>query len=108
MPFEIIWCERHPWRRRPGKTLTEAVLLERTLIGDRPMTQVVCRVAAIDANRIDDPGEADRFWHRVAKRLGRLHRLRVDDIATIERELAERVPRPSAAHAPVVHAGANP
>ena len=96
MPFEIIWCERHPWRRRPGKTLTEAVVLERKLIGDRLTTQVVCRVAAIDANRIDDPGEVDRFWHRVDKRLGRMFRLSARDRDEIETLIALKVPRPMA------------
>jgi hypothetical protein len=96
MPFEIIWYERHPWRQRPGKTLTEAVLLERKLIGDRPMTQVVCRIAAIDANRINDPGEVDRFWHRVDKRLGRMFRLTARDRDEIETLIARTVPRPSA------------
>jgi hypothetical protein len=68
----------------------------------RPALTIVCRLAVITEDRIDDVAERDRFWHDARARLGRLHRLSGRDRDDIERALANRVPKPG----PAIPAGA--
>jgi hypothetical protein len=96
--FDIAWNRRHlEWRRRPEAApwMIECVLLERVLIAGKSQLRIVCRIAAIDEERTEDPATADRFWHDARARLGRLHRLSPRDVDVIEAALAVKVPKQS-------------
>ncbi|WP_431014757.1 hypothetical protein [Bradyrhizobium pachyrhizi] len=97
MPFEIAWS-RHPahsrWRKHQDGMVIECALTERAIVGDQPAIKMVCRLASIPEDRVDDIGERDRFWHQVRARIGRLHRLTARDRDEIEQQLAWKVPRP--------------
>ncbi|WP_234680324.1 hypothetical protein [Bradyrhizobium monzae] len=101
MPFCIAWS-------RTSGTVT-ATLWEQTLIEGRPASRRMCRLAAIGQDWLDDIAEADRFWHHVRQRLGRLQRLSGRDRDGIEAALAQRVPKPAPAPPPVtVHRSGHP
>jgi hypothetical protein len=95
--FEIAWTRRtgHQWRKNADGWIIEAVLTERAIVGDRPAIKVVCRLAVIAEDRLDDVGARDAFWHAVRARLGRLHRLSPRDRDLVEAELQKRVPKPA-------------
>jgi hypothetical protein len=69
-------------------------LCERVLLEDKPTLRVVCRIARVFEDRIDEAGERDRFWHAASHRLGRLRRLSPRDVWEVEGEIAKRVPKP--------------
>jgi hypothetical protein len=110
--FDIAWNRRaaHQWRKHADAFVIEAVLTERALLDGRPAIKVVCRIATIDEDRVDDIGAADRFWHAARERLGRLHRLSGRDVDEIEALIALKVPRPFAIAnpAPTMRPSANP
>jgi hypothetical protein len=92
--FDLAWPrKRLEWQRRET-WMIEAVLLERVLLAGQPQLKIVCRIAAIDEDLIDDPAARDPFWHSARARLGRLSRLQPRDCDEIERLLAKRVPKP--------------
>jgi len=81
------YSERAPWAQ-------EAILCERVLLEGKPTLRIVCRIARVFEDRIDETSEHDHFWHSARARLGRLHRLSPRDRWAIEREIANRVPLP--------------
>jgi hypothetical protein len=95
--FSICWnrvrlewhkhTERAPWAQ-------EAILWERVLLEGKPTLRIVCRIARVFEEQIDDASERDRFWHAARHRLGRLRRLSPCDVWQIEGEIAKRVPKP--------------
>ncbi|MFH0297219.1 hypothetical protein AAFX91_08245 [Bradyrhizobium sp. 31Argb] len=97
--FEIAWTRRtsHQWRKHADDWVVEATLTERAIVGDKPALKVVCRLAVIAEDKLDDIAERDAFWHQARARLGRLQRLDGRDIDDIEMQLAKRVPRPAPA-----------
>ncbi|WFU53018.1 hypothetical protein QA639_25435 [Bradyrhizobium pachyrhizi] len=95
--FEIAWSRRpaRTWRsKNPGSFVVEAALTERVLLAGQPAHRLVCTLASIGEDKLDDIGERDAFWHAVRKRLGRLHRLTGRDRDEVEQQIAWRVPRP--------------
>jgi hypothetical protein len=60
----------------------------------KPTLRIVCRIARVVEDRIDETSERDRFWHVARHRLGRLRRLSPRDVWQIEGEIAKRVPKP--------------
>jgi hypothetical protein len=54
----------------------EAVLLECVWLLAKPQLKTVRRLASVIENRLEVPGERDRFWHTARVRLGKLHRAR--------------------------------
>ena len=92
---DIAWNRRRlEWNRRPDEArwLIEAILLERVLLEGKPQLKIVCRIAAIDEDRVDQAAARDLFWHDARARLGRLYRLAPRDVWQIELLLAKRVP----------------
>jgi hypothetical protein len=109
--FEIIWSRRRlEWRHRPDDApwMIDIVLLERVLLAGRPQQRIVCRLGSISESFIDDAAAQGQFWQAVRRRLGRMRRLSLADIADLERQVAARVPRPAASSIPTVQPGANP
>jgi hypothetical protein len=95
--FDVCWNRRRlQWRHHSERApfIAECVLMERVLLAGQPQVKVICKVASVIEDRIDDPGEADRFWDAARRRLGRLQRLTGRDRDDIERLLAAKVPRP--------------
>jgi hypothetical protein len=68
-------------------------LCERVLLEGKPTLRIVCRIARVFEDRIDETSERDRFWHAARHRLGRLRRLSARDVC-IEGEIAKRVLKP--------------
>jgi hypothetical protein len=103
MKFDIAWPRRYHEKRRQEYScwLTEAVLLERRLLDGRPQMQLVCRLAAIDEDRIGDVEAQEKFWHDARARLGRLCRLTDRDLDGIEALLARRIVKPVPVPVPV-------
>jgi hypothetical protein len=60
----------------------------------KPTLRIVCRIARVIEDRIDEASERDRFWHAAMQRLSRLRRLSPRDVWAIELLLAKRVPKP--------------
>jgi len=95
--FSVCWNRvRLEWRKHAAPWAQEAVLCERVLLEGKPTLRIVCRIARVFEDRIDETSERDRFWHSARARLGRLHRLSSRDRWAIEREIANRVPLPVA------------
>jgi hypothetical protein len=95
--FSICWNRvRLEWRKHAERArwAQEAVLCERVLIEGKPMLRIVCQIARVFEDRIDDASERDRFWHAARHRLGRLRRLSARDVWQVESEIAKRVPKP--------------
>jgi hypothetical protein len=95
--FSVCWNRtRVEWRNRPERApwTQEAILCERVLLGGQPTLKIVCRIARVFEDRIDETSERDRFWHAARHRLGRLRRLSPRDVWQIEGEIAKRVPKP--------------
>jgi hypothetical protein len=95
--FSVCWNRvRLEWRMHPERApwAQEAVLCERVLLEGKPTLRIVCQIARVFEDRIDETSERDRFWHSARARLGRLHRLSPRDRSAIEREIANRVPLP--------------
>jgi len=97
MTFDIAWTRRvaHQWRTKADDWVIEATLTERVLLGGKPAIKVICRIAAIDEDKIDEEAARDRFWHAARARLGKLYRLDGHARDGIERLLALKVPRPA-------------
>ncbi|MGV7219329.1 hypothetical protein [Bradyrhizobium sp. UFLA05-112] len=98
--FEIAWNRRrlgarHLKERAPW--VQDAILLERVLVEGRQLLKIVCRVAAVIEDRLNDPAERDRFWHAARARLGKAHRLSPRDRDEIEALIAQRIAMPVAA-----------
>jgi hypothetical protein len=92
--FSICWNRvRLEWRKH-SEWAQEAVLCERVLLEGKPTLRIVCRIARVFEDRIDEASERDRFWHAARHRLGRLRRLSARDVSQIEGEIAKRVPKP--------------
>jgi hypothetical protein len=101
--FSVCWNRvRSEWRKQTERALwaQEAVLCERVLLEGKPTLRIVCRIARIFEDRIDEASERDRFWHSARARLGRLHRLSPRDRWAIECEIAKRVPLPVSSQQP--------
>ena len=50
--------------------------------------KVICRIARIIEDHVDDPPEQERFWHAAARaRFGKLHRLDHRDRWQIEKRI---------------------
>jgi hypothetical protein len=95
--FSVCWNRtRLEWRKQSERAswVQEAVLCERVLLEGKPTLRIVCRIARVFEDRIDETSERDRFWHAASHRLGRLRRLSGRDIWQIESEIAKRVPKP--------------
>jgi hypothetical protein len=95
--FSVGWNRvRLEWRKHTDRVpwVQEAVLCERVLLEGKPTLRIVCRIARVFEDRIDDASERDRFWHAARHRLGRLRRLSSRDVWQIEGETAKRVPKP--------------
>jgi hypothetical protein len=95
--FSVCWNRvRLEWRKRTGCApwAQEAILCERVLLEGKPALRIVCRIARVFEDRIDEASERDRFWHAARQRLGRLRRLSPRDVWQIEDEIAKRVPKP--------------
>jgi hypothetical protein len=95
--FSICWNRvRLEWRKHTERApwAQEAVLCERVLLAGKPTLRIVCRIARVFEDRIDEASERDRFWHAARHRLGRLRRLSARDVGQIEDEIAKRVPKP--------------
>jgi hypothetical protein len=60
-------------------------LCEHVLLEGKPTLRIVCRIARVFEDRIDEASERDRFWHAARHRLGRLRR-RSRDVWQIEAE----------------------
>ena len=63
----------------------------------RPTLKIICRVASVIEERLNDPAERDRFWHVAGARLSKLHRLSPRDRNKIAGMIAGRIPMPVAA-----------
>jgi hypothetical protein len=97
--FEIAWNRRRLARRRHGERaplVQVAILLERALLEGRPQLKIVCRVASVIEDRLNDFAKRDAFGPSRA-RLGKLHRLSLSDRDEIEGMIAGRIPVPVAA-----------
>jgi hypothetical protein len=94
MKFDIAWPRRYLERRNHPIWLIEAILLERKLIVDQPLLQLVCRLACIDEDRISEVDCREKFWADARARLGRLSRLDHHDRDEIEALLARRIKKP--------------
>jgi hypothetical protein len=95
--FSASWNRvRLEWRKHSERApwVQEAVLCERVLLEGKPTLRIVCRIARVFEDQIDDPAERDRFWHAASHRLGRLRRLSARDVWQIEGEIAKRVSKP--------------
>jgi hypothetical protein len=95
--FSVCWNRvRLEWRRHTERApwAQEAILCERVLLEGKPTLRIVCRIARVFEDRIDETSERDRFWHAARHRLGRLRRLSARDVWEIEGEIAKRVPKP--------------
>ena len=79
MSFDVCWNRtRVEWRNHPERApwCVEAVLTEKVFLGGQPQMKVICRIARIIEDHVDDPPEQERFWHAAARaRFGKLHRL---------------------------------
>ena len=98
--FSVCWnrvrLEWHKHTERASWT-QEAILCERVLLEGKPTLRIVCRIARVFEDQIEEASERDRFWHAARHRLGRLRRLSARDIWQIEGEIAKRVPKPQPA-----------
>jgi hypothetical protein len=94
--FEIAWNRRRlAWQHRErAPWVQDAILLKRVLLEGRPQIKIVCRVAAVIEDRLNDPAEHDRFWHVARARLGKMLRLSPRDRDEIEEMIAQRIPMP--------------
>ncbi|WP_426613804.1 hypothetical protein [Bradyrhizobium sp. McL0616] len=79
--------------------IQDAILLERVLVEGRPTLKILCRVASVIEDRLNDPAERDRFWHVAGARLSKLHRLSPHDRDEIEGMIAGRIPMSVASQA---------
>jgi hypothetical protein len=98
--FEIAWNRRRlagPHQKERTPLVQDAILLERVLLEGRPALKIVCRVASVIEERLNDPAERDRFWHVAGARLSKLNRLSPRDREEIEGMIAGRIPMPVAA-----------
>ena len=98
--FSICWNRvRLEWRRHTESAAwaQEAILCERVLLEGKPTLRIVCRIARVFEDRINEASERDLFWHAARQRLGRLRRLSARDVWQIESEIAKRVPKPQPA-----------
>ncbi|MGY8668535.1 hypothetical protein Q3C01_40060 [Bradyrhizobium sp. UFLA05-109] len=95
--FEIAWNRRRlasRYLKEPAPWVQDAILLERVLLDGQAQLKIVCRIASVVEDRLNDPTERDHFWRVARARLGKVHRLTGRDRADIERLLATNVPRP--------------
>jgi hypothetical protein len=95
--FSVCWNRvRLEWRKHTDRApwAQEAILCERVLLEGKPTLRIVCRIARVFEDRIEETSERDRFWHAATHRLGRLRRLSAHDVCQIEGEIARRVPKP--------------
>lgn len=97
--FEIAWNRRRLAGREHNERaplVQDAILLKRVLLEGRPALKIVCCVASVIEDRLNDPAERDRFWHVAGARLSKLHRLSPRDRDEIEGMIAGRIPMPVA------------
>ena len=95
--FEIAWNRRRLAWHRPKERASwvqDAILLERVPLEGRPQLKIVCRLASVIEDRLNDPTERNRFWSVACARLGKLHRLSSRDRDKIVRMIADRIPVP--------------
>ena len=95
--FEVVFSRvRREWRRRPEDIwVIEVNLAARLLFNGKPERMFVGRIGRIAEDALGDAAELERFWSAAKARLGRMRRLTRDDVKEIERQVAERVPRPA-------------
>jgi P27 family predicted phage terminase small subunit len=73
-PFSAYCCAYAHWKQaeetlqRSGKL----VLCERVLLEGKPTLRIVCRIARMFEDGIDETSERDHFWHAAKHRLGYL------------------------------------
>ena len=73
--FSVCWNRvRLEWRKHTERALwaQEAVLCERVLLEGKPTLRIVCRIARMFEDGIDETSERDHFWHAAKHRLGYL------------------------------------
>jgi len=78
----------------PEGPLDVAYLVESARIDGKPRQKTLAYLGSIRAWRRTAIGPAYEFWHRVEAKLQPLH-LSSEQRMSIERQLAQRVPRPS-------------
>jgi hypothetical protein len=95
--YKIEWDRtRLQWTKRADLApwSWQATLTQETWLGGQRRTRVICAVARIIEERVDDPAEREHFWTAARRKLGRLTRLDDRDRWQIEAELKRKVPLP--------------
>jgi hypothetical protein len=95
--FDVVWHRRRlEWRSNAERApwIIEAILLERVLLGRKPAMKIVCKIASIHEDHVNETAARDLFWQNAGRKLGKMRRLAPRDVWQIEGEIAKRMPKP--------------